>query len=273
MGTELIRVCVKEEIDDIPLVPPGFESYASFILKRGPQDTEKHEIDSIICCSASASNTDASPVQKETALGNSESAKITRSLRRRPWINYGQYDCSSKDEPDCGKLDQNLGWRLSLPKGVVRGCPECKVLEQVTARWHPEEACRPELEDVPVFNPTEEEFEDTLKYIASIRPRAEQYGICRIVPLPSWKPPCPLKEKNMWENSRFATCVQRIVVLQNRTSLRKMSKVSGNMRRKRRRCLRMAVECGSGSGSLSRSADVGFCEVESFGFEPGLEYG
>ncbi|XWS42575.1 hypothetical protein CRYUN_Cryun16bG0026100 [Craigia yunnanensis] len=272
MGTELMRICVKEENDDILSVPPGFESYASFTLKRGAQDTEKHESDTIMCCSASASNSDCSPVQKENELGNSESTKITRSLRHRPWINYGRYDNNSEDEPDCAKLDQNLRLRLNLPKGVIRGCPECNDCQKVTARWRPEEACRPDLEDAPVFYPTEEEFEDTLKYIASIRPRAEQYGICRIVPPSSWKPPCPLKEKNMWENSSFATRLQRVDKLQNRGSMRKMSKVTSNMRRKRRRCMRMVVDCGYDSGSISESADAGFCEVERFGFEPGPEF-
>ncbi|XVF31013.1 hypothetical protein REPUB_Repub16aG0108900 [Reevesia pubescens] len=273
MGTELMRVCVKEENDDIPSVPPGFESYASFTLKSGAQDTIKHESNNLMCYSASASSSDASPVKKETELGNSESSKITRSMRRRPWINYGRYDNnSSEDEPDCEKLDQNLRLRLNLPKGVIRGCPECHDCQKVTARWRPQEECRPDLEDAPVFYPTEEEFEDTLKYIASIRPTAEQYGICRIVPPSSWKPPCPLKEKNMWENSRFATRVQRVDKLQNRDSMRKMSKVNNNTRRKRRRCMRMAVDCGSDSGSISGSAGAGFCEVERFGFEPGPEF-
>ncbi|XVF06404.1 hypothetical protein REPUB_Repub06bG0045800 [Reevesia pubescens] len=270
MGTELMRVRVKEENDDIPSVPPGFEAYGSFTLKIGARDTEKHEGDDVMCCSASASTSDASPVQKETELGNSESAKITRSLRHRPWINYGRYENSLEDEPDCPKLDQNLRLRLNLPKGVIRGCPECNVCQKVTARWHPEEACRPDLEDAPVFYPTEEEFEDTLKYIASIRPRAEQYGICRIVPPSSWKPPCPLKEKNMWENSRFATRVQRVDKLQNRGSM--IKKVNNSMRRKRRRCMGMAVDCGSDSGSISGSADTGLSEIERFGFEPGPEF-
>ncbi|XP_022719057.1 putative lysine-specific demethylase JMJ16 isoform X2 [Durio zibethinus] len=156
MGTQLMRVCVKEENDDIPSVPPGFESYASFTLRTGAQDTKKHESDNVTCCSASASTSDASPVKKETELGNSESTKTTRPMRRRPWINYGQYDNSSEDEPDCGKLDQNIRLRLNLPKGVIRGCPECNDCQKVTARWHPEEARRPDLEDAPVFFPTEE---------------------------------------------------------------------------------------------------------------------
>ncbi|KAI3778730.1 hypothetical protein L2E82_08113 [Cichorium intybus] len=56
----------------------------------------------------------------------------------------------------------------------------------------PEEARLPDLIDAPVFYPTEKEFEDTLKYISSIREKVEAYGICRIVPPSSWKPPCPL---------------------------------------------------------------------------------
>ncbi|GMI79149.1 Jumonji domain-containing protein 16 [Hibiscus trionum] len=274
MGTELMRVCVKEENDDIPPVPPGFESYASFTLTMGAQDSVKHESDCVKNCSASATarSPDASPTPKEVEFGNNESTKLTRSLRQRPWINYDMYDSSPEDEPDCGKLDQNQRLRHDLPKGVIRGCPECNDCQKVTARWHPEEACRPGIVDAPVFYPTEKEFEDTLKYIASIRPKAEQFGICRIVPPSSWKPPCPLREKNIWENSRFVTRVQRVDKLQNRGSMRKMSKVNSNIRRKRRRCMRMAVDCGSDSGNIAWSSDAGFCEVERFGFEPGPEF-
>ncbi|KAK8638049.1 hypothetical protein V6N13_136492 [Hibiscus sabdariffa] len=272
MGLELIGVCDKEETIDIPSVPPGFESHVSFTLKSGALEMKKRESANVICCSASASTFDASQVQKETELVNDESTKITRSMRRRPWINYGRCENGSEDKADHGGLGQNLGLRLNLPKGVIRGCPECNDCQKVTARWRPEEACTPNLEDVPVFYPTEEEFEDTLKYIASIRPRAEEYGICRIVPPSSWKPPCPLNDKIMWENSRFATRVQRVDKLQNRISMRKMSKVYNNMKRKRRRCMRMAVDCWSDSGSISGSADAGFCEVEGFGFEAGPEF-
>ena len=56
----------------------------------------------------------------------------------------------------------------------------------------------------------DQEFKDTLKYIESIRSTAEPYGICRIVPPPSWKPPCLLKEKNIWECSKFCTRVQKV---------------------------------------------------------------
>lgn len=106
-----------------------------------------------------------------------------------------------------------------------------------------------------------------MKYISSIRSKAEPYGICRIVPPSSWKPPCPLKEKGIWEGSKFATRVQRIDKLQNRESVRNVSRIQSNMKRKRRRCTRMGVENGT-----RRGPNVGFCEAERFGFEPGPEF-
>lgn len=124
------------------------------------------------------------------------------------------------------------------------------------------------LDREPVCDLTQE-FEDTLKYIASIRPKAEPYGICRIVPPSSWKPPCALKEKKIWESSKFATRVQRIDRLQNRDSMKKMSLIHNQMRRKRRRCMRMGSDCATGGKG---PGGVGYQEAETFGFEPGPEF-
>lgn len=112
-----MRVCVKEENDDVPSVPPGFESYASFTLKR-VQDTEKHNSDIKSSCSASVSASESQQVQVETDVGDSDGAK-TRSLRRRPWINYGQFDHSSDDESDSGKLGQVMLLEFFLLKVLV----------------------------------------------------------------------------------------------------------------------------------------------------------
>ncbi|ESW15958.1 hypothetical protein PHAVU_007G117400 [Phaseolus vulgaris] len=266
MGTELMRICVKEDNDDFPSVPPGFESYTSFSLKR-VENNEKQDDKNMTTCSASTSASESPSIQVENDVQVRETAKVPRSLRRRPWINYGQYENHSDEDSDCERLDQNFSSRACLPQGVIRGCPDCSNCQKVIASWRPEEARRPNIEDAPVFYPTEEEFQDTLKYISSIRSRAEPYGICRIVPPSSWKPPCPLKEKSTWEGSKFSTRVQRIDKLQNRDSMRKMSRVQSNMKRKRRRCTRMGVDNGT-----RRGPNTGSCEVERFGFEPGPEF-
>ncbi|CAL0299970.1 unnamed protein product [Lupinus luteus] len=263
MGTELMRICVNEDSDDFPSVPPGFESYTAFSLKR-VDDYEKQNDKNVTSCSASTGASESQSTMVDTDVHVSDTAKFPRTLRRRPWINYGRYENSSEEDSDSVCCDQNFSSRPCLPRGIIRGCPDCSNCQKVVARWRPEEARRPNLEDAPVFHPTEEEFQDTLKYISSIRSRAEPYGICRIVPPSSWKPPCPLKEKSIWEGSKFATRVQRIDKLQNRGSIRKMSRIQSNMKRKRRRCTRMGVESGTGN--------VGFCEAESFGFEPGPEF-
>ncbi|CAH8357896.1 unnamed protein product [Eruca vesicaria subsp. sativa] len=249
MGTELMRICVKEESDELPSVPPGFESYATFTLKRAVPDAAEPAMESV------SSVTDQGEMETE-----SDEAKAARSLRRRPWINY---------DDDDQNLDQNCGVKPSLPKGVTRGCAECNDCQKVTARWHPDEARRPDLEDAPIFYPSEEEFEDTLSYIAKIRPKAEKYGICRIVPPPSWKPPCPLKEKQVWEGSKFATRVQRVDKLQNRSSMKKVSKLCNQMRRKKRKCMKMGMDSATNGKSGPGSASPGMSGFETFGFEPG----
>ncbi|WOL18229.1 lysine-specific demethylase 5B [Canna indica] len=64
----------------------------------------------------------------------------------------------------------------------------------------------------PVFYPTEEEFADPLAFIFKIRPQAEPFGICRIVPPKSWNPPFALDR----EAFSFPTKSQAIDRLQAR---------------------------------------------------------
>ncbi|XVF13135.1 hypothetical protein REPUB_Repub08aG0182000 [Reevesia pubescens] len=64
----------------------------------------------------------------------------------------------------------------------------------------------------PVYYPSEEEFRDPLEYICKIRPEAEPYGICKIVPPKNWNPPFALN----LDSFTFPTKTQAIHQLQAR---------------------------------------------------------
>lgn len=107
MGTELMRICVKED-DDFPSVPPGFESYTSFALKR-VEENEKQNDKNLTSSSTSASESQSTPVGNGVQF--SDTAKVSRSLRRRPWINHGKCENGSDEDFDSERHDQvSLMW-------------------------------------------------------------------------------------------------------------------------------------------------------------------
>lgn len=89
-----MRVCIKEDNDDFPSVPPGFESFTSFNLTR-VNDGENQDDKSMHNCLGPASASEH-PIKMETSMDISDAVKITRSLRRKPGINYGR----AEDECD-----------------------------------------------------------------------------------------------------------------------------------------------------------------------------
>ncbi|XP_029161914.1 LOW QUALITY PROTEIN: protein Jumonji [Nylanderia fulva] len=48
--------------------------------------------------------------------------------------------------------------------------------------------------EAPTFHPTDKDFQDPLEYIDKIRPTAEKFGICRVVPPPNFKPECKVSD-------------------------------------------------------------------------------
>ena len=57
-----------------------------------------------------------------------------------------------------------------------------------------------------IFAPTEEEFKEPLDYINHIRPKAEKYGICKVIPPKNWKPKFSIDMNTF----RFRPRVQRL---------------------------------------------------------------
>lgn len=232
----------KEEVECLSSAPPGFKSLTSFTLKR---------IDNNEFMAASA-GTD----------GFDDYQSLTQSFNNKPWINF---------PPDHNVPPGHCNQKIipeSLPRGVLRACSESNNCPKEVAKWRPQHACRPVLEEAPVFHPTQEEFKDALMYIATIRPKAQKYGVCRIVPPPSWDPPCPLKEKSVWENSKFATRIQQMDKLQNRGFMTDMSTQGYSPGKKRK--YQEAELHTTETGNITEPNELN-CQKEAkpFGFEPG----
>jgi len=69
-----------------------------------------------------------------------------------------------------------------------------------------------DIEFAPEYRPTFEEFKDPLKYINKIRPEAQKYGICKIIPPEGWE-----SEFALDGSFRFGTKIQPIHQLQRRS--------------------------------------------------------
>ncbi|WVZ81622.1 hypothetical protein U9M48_028977 [Paspalum notatum var. saurae] len=274
MGTEGIAATIVE--DPEPSIPPGFGPFAvsaSWGTQGNVKPAAADAHSSSVLALQSVDNdveileylSSSVNCQSDTTCSTSVRDTCRRSLRNRPPIDYSRFDHVEDEDSDTEAAEKGVSsvrHRQQFPKGVLRGCPDCANCQKVIARWNPSGARRPVLDEAPVFYPSEEEFQDTLKYIESIRPMAEPYGICRIVPPASWKPPCLLKEKNIWECSKFSTRVQKVDKLQNRKSSKKSRR--GGMMKKRRKI--------SETEELIHNQIRMQQNQERFGFEPGPEF-
>ena len=94
------------------------------------------------------------------------------------------------------------------------GCDVCLKGPKVRSSYQPKNAVHMDVPPVPTYYPTELEWAgDPLAYINSIRPEAEQYGVCNIVAPESFKPEFRLPNA---KELRFRTRVQAVTELQNR---------------------------------------------------------
>ncbi|XP_020597390.1 lysine-specific demethylase JMJ18-like [Phalaenopsis equestris] len=212
------------------------------------------------------------PGQMDSDCGDNSLHRVKRSLRRKNGVDYCVFEYSSDDELDNAKPVKTCRTKHSQQANNIPGSTTVSESQEVTARWCPKESCRPIMDEAPVFYPSEEEFKDTLGYIASISSKAGKYGICRIVPPPSWKPPCPLKDKDIWEHSKFSSRVQQVDKLQNREPLRKRSKSRCQRKRKRRKRLRFGMTRRRNNCITIEATDCSSDTEEKFGFQSGSDF-
>ncbi|XP_020698892.1 lysine-specific demethylase JMJ18 [Dendrobium catenatum] len=231
------------------------------------QDPEDAAVNSGHCME----DTVTPPMQIDSDGGNSL-LRVKRSLRRRNGVDYCVFEYSSEEELDNAKPMKARQSKYSQQVNDIRGSTVSSDSQEVTARWCPKESCRPIMDEAPVFYPSEEEFRDTLGYIASISSKAGKYGICRIVPPPSWKPPCPLRDKNIWEQSEFSTRIQQVDKLQNREPMRKRYRNRYQRKRKRRKRLRFGMTRRRNNCTIAETNDYSSDTEEKFGFQSGSDF-
>lgn len=132
---------VKVDFNRTPRVPPGFESWTSFTLRRLQED---------VTMAGGTSNS------THNLMDVDENERFKKSLRWRPWLNYSQPNDSLEGESESEPVIQDAPSVSCLPKGVLHGCVKCENCQKVMAGWRPEIARRPILDEAPVFYPTEE---------------------------------------------------------------------------------------------------------------------
>ncbi|XP_057721670.1 putative lysine-specific demethylase JMJ16 isoform X1 [Arachis stenosperma] len=246
--------------------PPGFASLTSFILKKGKKVTEN---DKRATC---LNETKHVPVDADGKNDVNDIGTYYQIFKNRPWILSDQSKSNDKPEESHTEfIPMDHSSNASRPKGITRGCPNCNnclkqggILrmqrEKPLKKLHfstQQKRYLPPKPNITVY--IMKEFNDTLKYIASIRSSAEPYGICRIVPPTRWKPPCSLEEKNLWEGSEFVAQIQQIDGIQVQHAEENVASSCENTKAKRRRVTPVDLD--------SHLANASTCTVNSQGVE------
>ncbi|XP_048752337.2 protein Jumonji-like isoform X2 [Ostrea edulis] len=129
-----------------------------------------------------------------TNIKNNNDKNPTSVPERRPTrqrvtrMSESQSNITVESLPEQPKTRKNsvggMTLRLRDPESPVKSLPQSP--RRLDTPQSPRDIST-SLTEIPTFCPTEEEFQRPLQYIQSIAPRAEPYGMCKIIPPSSWK--------------------------------------------------------------------------------------
>lgn len=183
------RVKEQESLSGAAVIP-SHESYAEEKGNRGDfpvQMSHLHESNSVVEPSArvhlderSVTNSEAiSRLHNDSDLGQEASA--LPSLERHSAV-------QQEKRPVRMTRARRRPFSVDLPSKEEEAMLQC-ALSNSLAITRREQSAFDLIIDAPVYAPSNEEFADPVSFIESIRPDAEQYGLCKVVPPEGWDPP------------------------------------------------------------------------------------
>lgn len=128
---------------------------------------------------------------------NNNTSSTNGTSSRKPQPAHEESAREGERPPDLGiqpiavpsVLDLN-SVRTRVPASSAPPAPLATTSPGQGARSGAESSSRPfGLEDCPVFYPTHEEWNDPMAFVRKITPKAEQFGLCKIVPPNDWNMP------------------------------------------------------------------------------------
>ncbi|XP_063239615.1 LOW QUALITY PROTEIN: uncharacterized protein LOC134540673 [Bacillus rossius redtenbacheri] len=134
--------------------------------------------------------------------GRDEPPPLARAATGRP-LPRSRGDALAPDRRPSAEQAPSSSAQKSTAGSFKRGLQKSKAARarEESHAWSPASAAkfpsvggRAQLVEAPTYRPTEREFQDPLEYIDKIRPVAEKFGLCRIVPPSTFKPECKVTD-------------------------------------------------------------------------------
>lgn len=141
-----------------------------------------------------SSNSDVATAEGSTTKScKNSTATVSVSSTKTREKNKDQNVCKEKGEiseecSPCSSASSSKSKRTSKQKSSET------VINPTNTTWLPPAGSASKLVEAPTFHATEKDFQDPFEFFDRIRPAAEKFGLCRIVPPSSFKPDCKVSD-------------------------------------------------------------------------------
>ncbi|RLU17613.1 hypothetical protein DMN91_009849 [Ooceraea biroi] len=161
------------------------------VEQQVPSTSTTTTVSTTVASISSAENTQpapTSPVKNDVPVINLNRQTVSASANNLEKLSKSPK--SSRERKT--SIDSTKSGKRAQVKSKQKGAELCSANSSVTFPSAKNDEVR--VVEAPTFHPTEKDFQDPLEYIDKIRPIAEKFGICRVVPPPNFKPECKVSD-------------------------------------------------------------------------------